>query len=89
MFCLQINALQNEYKKQEEALLKCRRSKQEEMLVFMEEEVGTKLSNLSNLRVKIEARLKHNHQVCKALLFTSYPVERLNLVTTTCNYPGS
>ena len=36
------------------------------MLVFMEEEVGTKLSNLSNMRVRIEARLRHNHQVSKA-----------------------
>ena len=36
------------------------------MLVFMEEEVGTKLSKLSNMRVKIEARLRHNHQVSKA-----------------------
>ena len=66
MFWLQINALQEEYRKREEELLKCRRSKQEEMLVFMEEEVGTKLSNLSNMRVRIEARLRHNHQVSKA-----------------------
>ena len=68
MFWLQMNALQEEYRKREEELLKCRRSSQEEMLVFMEEEVGTKLSNLSNLRVRIEARLRHNHQVCKVLL---------------------
>ena len=68
VFWLQINALQEEYRKREEELLKCRRSKQEEMLVFMEEEVGTKLSNLSNLRVRIEARLRHNHQVCEVLL---------------------
>ena len=53
------------YRQLEEELLKTRRSSQEEMLVFMEEEVGTKLSNLSNLRVRIEARLRHNHQVGK------------------------
>ena len=90
MFCLQINALQNEYKKQEEELLKCRRSSQEEMLVFMEEEVGTKLSNLSNLRVRIEARLRHNHQVCKVLLLYQLPccgaVEPRNYYMY---YPGS
>ena len=36
---------------------------QEEMLTFMEEEVGTKLTNISNERMKMEARLRHNHQV--------------------------
>ena len=60
--------LQNRYEKLEEELIKSRRSTQEEMLVFMEEEVGTKLSNLSNLRVRIEARLRHNHQVSKTQL---------------------
>ena len=60
-----MEALQNRYEKLEEELIKSRRSTQEEMLVFMEEEVGTKLSNLSNLRVRIEARLRHNHQVSK------------------------
>ena len=54
------------YQELEAELLRSRRSSQEEMLVFMEEEVGTKLSNLSNLRVRIEARLRHNHQVGKA-----------------------
>ena len=63
---LKIEAIKLKYKKLEEELLKSRRSTQEEMLVFMEEEVGTKLSNLSNLRVRIEARLRHNHQVSKA-----------------------
>ena len=58
-----MEALQNKYEKLEEELIKSRRTTQEEMLVFMEEEVGTKLSNLSNLRVRIEARLRHNHQV--------------------------
>ena len=62
---LKIEAIQLKYQKLEEELLKSRRSSQEEMLVFMEEEVGTKLSNLSNLRVRIEARLRHNHQVSK------------------------
>ena len=60
---LKIEAIQLKYQQLEEELLKSRRSSQEEMLVFMEEEVGTKLSNLSNLRVRIEARLRHNHQV--------------------------
>ena len=54
------------YYQLEEELIKSRRSSQEEMLVFMEEEVGTKLTNLSNMRVRIEARLRHNHQVSKA-----------------------
>ena len=54
------------YSQLEEELLETRRSSQEKMLVFMEEDVGTKLSNLSNLRVRIEARLRHNHQVGKA-----------------------
>ena len=62
-----MKALQKKYKKLEEELIKTRRSTQEEMLVFMEEEVGTKLSNLSNLRVRIEARLRHNHQVSENL----------------------
>ena len=53
------------YNQLEEELLKTRRSSQEEMLVFMEEDVGNKLSNLSNMRVRIEARLRHNHQVSK------------------------
>ena len=60
-----MEALQNRYEKLEEELIKSRRSTQEEMLVFMEEEVGTQLSNLRNLRVRIEARLRHNHQVSK------------------------
>ena len=29
----------------------------------MEEDVGTKLTNISNERMKMEARLRHNHQV--------------------------
>ena len=62
---MQISAVKAEYRKLEEELIKTRRSSQEEMLVFMEEDVGTKLSNLSNLRVRIEARLRHNHQVSK------------------------
>ena len=62
-----MEALQNKYEKLEEELIKTRRSTQEEMLVFMEEEVGTKLSTLSNLRVRIEARLRHNHQVSENL----------------------
>ena len=61
-----IKAIELKYQKLEEELINSRRSTQEEMLVFMEEEVGTKLSNLSNLRVRIEARLRHNHQVSKA-----------------------
>ena len=61
-----IEAIQLKYQNLEEELIKTRRSTQEEMLVFMEEEVGTKLSNLSNLRVRTEARLRHNHQVSKA-----------------------
>ena len=65
---MQISAVEAEYKRLEAELLKSRRSSQEEMLMFMEEEVGTKLSNLSNLRVRIEARLRHNHQVSKVLL---------------------
>ena len=65
---MQISAVKAEYRKLEEELLKIRRSSQEEMLVFMEEEVGTKLSNLSNLRVRIEARLRHNHQVSKTYI---------------------
>ena len=63
-----MEALQNRYALLEEELIKSRRSTQEEMLVFMEEEVGTKLSNLSNMRVRIEARLRHNHQVSKTQL---------------------
>ena len=63
---LKIRVIQHKYKELEEELIKSRRSLQEEMLVFMEEEVGTKLFNLSNQRVRIEARLRQNHQVSKA-----------------------
>ena len=78
-----MEALQKKYKKLEEELIKTRRSTQEEMLVFMEEEVGTKLSNLSNLRVRIEARLRHNHQVSKVLLLYQLPCCR---AVEPCNY---
>ena len=60
---LQIQALQTKYRKLEEELIKSRRMSQEEMLTFMEEKVGTKLTNISNERMKMEARLRHNHQV--------------------------
>ena len=62
-FMLQIQALQTKYQKLEEELIKSRRISQERMLTFMEEEVGTKLTNTSNERMKMEARLRHNHQV--------------------------
>ena len=60
---LQIDALQTKYQKLEEELIKSRRTSQEEMLTFMEEDVGTTLTNISNERMKMEARLRHNHQV--------------------------
>ena len=63
---LKIEAIQLKYQKLEEEWIKSRRSSQEGMLVFIEEEVGSQLTNLSNLRVRIEARLRHNHQVSKA-----------------------
>ena len=62
-FMLQIQALQTKYQKLEEELIKSRRISQERMLTFMEEDVGTKLTNISNERMKMEARLRHNHQV--------------------------
>ena len=51
------------YKKLEEELVESRRTSQEEMVLFMEEQVGANLSNMSNQRMKIESRLRHNHKV--------------------------
>ena len=60
---LQIEALETKYSMLEVELINSRKTSQEEMLTFLEEEVGTQLTNISNQRMKMETRLRHNHQV--------------------------
>lgn len=59
----QIRALERKYKELEEELLKSRKKTELEMTEYMEEEVGGKLTGVINQRMRIEARVKHNHKV--------------------------
>jgi len=52
------------YEKLEKEFLANRKKTNEELNRYMEREVGTVLSQLSNNRMKIEAQLRQNHQVC-------------------------
>jgi len=52
------------YEKLEKEFLASRKKTKEELNRYMEREVETVLSQLSNSRMKIEAQLKQNHQVC-------------------------
>jgi len=51
------------YEKLEKEFLASRKKTKEELNRYMEKEVGTVLSQLSNSRMKIEAQLRQNHQV--------------------------
>jgi len=51
------------YEKLEKEFLASRKNTKEELNRYMEREVGTVLSQLSNNRMKIEAQLRQNHQV--------------------------
>jgi len=51
------------YEKLEKEFLASRKKTKEELNRYMEKEVETVLSQLSNSRMKIEAQLRQNHQV--------------------------
>jgi len=53
------------YEKLEEEFLASRQETKEAMDAYMEREVGTVLSELSKGRMKIEAQLRQNNQVCR------------------------
>jgi len=55
------------YEGLEKDFLASRKKTKEELNRYMEREVGTVLSQLSNNRMKIDARLKRNNQACKIL----------------------
>lgn len=72
-----MKALETKYRQLEEELLKSRRATQEKMTEFMEEEVGGQLTDVINQRMKIEARIRHNHQVGRITLRTNVPPEQI------------
>jgi len=51
------------YEKLEKEFLASRKKTKEELNRYMDREVETVLSQLSNSRMKIEAQLRQNHQV--------------------------
>jgi len=57
-----------QYAKLEKELVASRKKTKEELEKYMEREVGTVLSQLSNSRMKIEAQLRQKHQVLKLFL---------------------
>ncbi|XP_067931006.1 E3 ubiquitin-protein ligase TRIM56-like [Watersipora subatra] len=58
----QIPAIKDKYDDVEKKLIESRRKTQEEVTEFMEDKIGTMLTNLSNKRADLEARMKNNHQ---------------------------
>lgn len=59
----QIESDKEKYEQLEDEFLGKRRQVQTQMLTFMEEGVGKAMVELSNHRLRIHGRLKHNHQV--------------------------
>jgi len=57
-------AIKLKYDKLEEELLASRQKVKEELNRYMEKEVGTVWTELSNNRRKIEAQLRQDNQVC-------------------------
>ena len=62
-----MKVLEVKYAKLERELLELREKTKNEIVEFLEGEVGIKLSVLSRHRLNIEARLKHSHQVNTSL----------------------
>ena len=54
------------YCKLEEDVIEQRGKARDQITKFMENEVGLKLANANNHRLRIEARLKHGNQVSTA-----------------------
>jgi len=65
---LQLASMKLKYEFLEKELVASRNGTKEKLEKYMEKEVGTVLSQLSNSRMKIEAQLRQNHQVLKLFL---------------------
>jgi len=53
------------YENLEEEFLASRKKTKDALDAYMEREVGTVLSELSNYKMKLEAQLRQNNKVCR------------------------
>ena len=62
-----MKTIRDKYKKLEEELVKSRTATQSDMVAFMDDNVGKALSDLTNHRMRIDARLKQSCEVMCSL----------------------